>query len=65
MDIEIPESIRSRYIEPELNYAIYLDKYEKAVKLELRFIYGSYEFNCFEEPKTDPYVILRKKGEEG
>lgn len=64
MDIEIPESIRSRYIEPELNYAIYLDKYEKAVKLELRFIYGSYEFNCFEEPKTDPYVILRKKGEE-
>ena len=64
MDIAIPESLKSRYLDLDLKARVYFDKYKNSIKAELRFCYGDYEFNCFEDPKSDSYIIIRKKEEE-
>lgn len=64
MDITIPESLKSRYLDLDLKARVYFDKYKNSIKAELKFCYGDYEFNCFEDPKTDSYIIVRKKEEE-
>ncbi len=64
MDITIPESLKSRYLDLDLKARVYFDKYKNSIKAELKFCYGEYEFNCFEDPKTDSYIIVRKKEEE-
>lgn len=61
MDITIPEELKERYLSLPLTAKIYFDKYNNAIKAELRFQYGDYEFNCFEDPKTDTYIIIRDR----
>ena len=43
---------------------IYFDIYNDAIKAELRFGYGEYEFNCFEEPHVPGYIIVRQPEKE-
>ncbi len=64
MDIDIPEELQDRYISPELKCKIYFDKYVNAIKAEVRFVYGDFEFNSFENPQSDYYIILRDKNAE-
>ncbi|MBP5653520.1 MAG: SNF2 helicase associated domain-containing protein, partial [Lachnospiraceae bacterium] len=65
MDIEIPEELQDRYIAPELKCSIYFDRYVNSIKAEVHFIYGDFEFNSFENPKSDYYIITRDKNKEG
>ncbi len=64
MEIEIPEELKSRYLDLDMKAKVYLDKYNDSIKAELRFAYGDYEFNCFEDPKVSGYIIVRRKEEE-
>ncbi|MBQ9120010.1 MAG: DEAD/DEAH box helicase [Lachnospiraceae bacterium] len=64
MEIEIPEELKSRYLDLDMQPVIYLDKYNDNIKAELRFQYGEYDFNCFEDPKVSGYIIVRRKEQE-
>ncbi len=64
MDIEIPEELKDRYLYFDLESSIYFDKYKNGIKAELHFKYGDYEFNCFESPKSDFYILIRQKEKE-
>ncbi|MDD5935541.1 MAG: DEAD/DEAH box helicase [Clostridiales bacterium] len=64
MDIEIPEGLKSRYLQLPLKCIVYLDKLNNGIKAELKFKYGEHEFNCFESPRTEEYIIVRQKDEE-
>lgn len=64
MDIDIPDELADRYISPELKCSIYFDKYVNSVKAEVHYIYADYEFNSFENPMSDYYIILRNKDAE-
>lgn len=64
MEIEIPEMLKSRYLHLPLQCCVYLDKYNNNIKAELKFKYGEHEFNCFECPRTDEFIIVRQKEQE-
>lgn len=64
IEIEIPEELKSRYLDLDLQASIYFDKYNESIKAELHFIYGEHEFNCFEDPRIANYIIVRKKEQE-
>lgn len=64
MDIEIPESLKSRYLTLPMQACVYLDRYHGGIKAELKFRYGDYEFNCFESPRSEEFIIVRNKEEE-
>jgi len=61
MEIQVPEELQERYISPELHTELYFDKYQNYVKAEVIFCYDEYRFNSFENPKSDKYIILRKR----
>lgn len=64
LDIAIPEQLKERYLTLPLTSKIYFDKYNNAIKAELHFQYGEYEFNCFEDPRVENYIIIRDKEKE-
>lgn len=65
MDIDIPEELADRYVSPGLECNIYFDRYMNGIKAEVHYVYGEFEFNSFENPNSDYYIILRdKEGEE-
>lgn len=64
MDIEIPDELADRYISPTLECSIYFDKYIDSIKAEVHFIYGDFEFNSFENPISDYYIVLRNQDAE-
>lgn len=64
MDIDIPEELKSRYLTYDLKTSIYFDKYNNGIKADLHFIYGEYEFSCFEDPHLTDYIIVRDKERE-
>lgn len=64
MEIEIPETLKSRYLQLPLQSCIYLDKYNNGIKAELKFRYGENEFNCFESPRSNDFIIIRDKQQE-
>ena len=65
MDIEIPDELADRYISPEFKCSIYFDRYAGGIKAEVHYIYGEYEFNSFDNPQSDYYIIIRNKQVEG
>lgn len=64
IQLPIPEELKSRYLHYDLKASIYFDKYNNAIKAELRFQYGEYEFNCFQEPHLSGYIIIRQQEKE-
>ncbi len=64
MDILVPEELKERYISPELEMQLYLDKYQNYIKVELFFQYDKYKFNAFENPSSGEYIILRQREKE-
>lgn len=64
MDIDIPEELADRYISPEFKCSIYFDRYVNSIKAEVHFCYGEFEFNSFENPQSDYYIVIRNKARE-
>lgn len=64
MQVEIPEELQSYYLRYDLEASLYFDKYNDAIKAELRFKYGEHEFNCFQEPHVAGYIIVRQQEKE-
>ncbi len=62
--IQVPEELKERYLELPLSCSIYFDRYNEAIKADLHFCYGEYEFGCFEEPHVKNYIIVRQKERE-
>ncbi len=64
MDVDIPDEIADRYISPEFECDIFFDKYKDGIKAEVKYRYGEIEFSCFENPKSDFYILMRKTEQE-
>lgn len=64
MELEIPEELKNRYISEELQASIYFDRHKYGIKAELRFRYGDYEFNSFENAPAGQYIIVRQRESE-
>ena len=60
LSINVPEELKDLYIYEELKPSLYLDKYNNAIKAELKFSYGDYEFNAFESGSSDGYIVVRQ-----
>lgn len=64
MELEVPEELQNRYISENLQAKIYFDKHKHGIKAELRFKYGDYEFNSFENASSGQYIIVRQRESE-
>ena len=64
MVLDIPDELQDRYITCDLETKIYFDKFKSGIKAELRFKYGEYEFNSFENASSGSYIIVRQRTSE-
>lgn len=64
MKLDIPDGLKDRYITHDLESLIYFDILKKSIKAEVRFKYGEYEFNSFESPVTNTFIVVRQKESE-
>ncbi|NLP34820.1 MAG: helicase [Clostridiales bacterium] len=64
MDLDIPEELMSRYITCDLEAKLYMDKFKNGIKAELKFKYGDYEFNSFENASAGSFIIVRQREKE-
>ncbi len=62
--IAIPDEIKDRFITDDLETIVYLDLEKSSIIAELHFKYGDIEFNSFDIPPNDEYIILRQALEE-
>lgn len=65
IDDSLPEELKDRYLKLDFSSKLYFDRYSGGgIKAELRFCYGDYEFNCFEDPHVDNFILVRDKERE-
>ncbi|MDD3174404.1 MAG: DEAD/DEAH box helicase [Herbinix sp.] len=64
MVLDIPDELKSRYITCNMEGKIYFDKYKNGIKAELKYKYGDYEFNSFENASAGSYIIVRQREKE-
>lgn len=64
MDLDIPEELKSRYITCDMEAKLYIDKHKQGIKAELKYSYGDYEFNSFENASAGSYIIVRQREKE-
>jgi superfamily II DNA or RNA helicase len=64
MELEVPEELKNRYISEALNAKIYFDRHKYGIKAELRYHYGDYEFNSFENASSGSFIIVRQRESE-
>lgn len=64
MVLDIPEELKSRYITCDMEAKLYFDKYKTGIKAELKYKYGDYEFNSFENAAAGSYIIVRQREKE-
>ena len=64
MELEVPEELKNRYISEDLEAKIYFDRHKYGIKAELRYRYGDYEFNSFENAFSGSYIIVRQRESE-
>ncbi len=64
MVLDVPEELKSRYISCDMEAKIYFDKYKSGIKAELKYKYGEYEFNSFENASSGSYIIVRQREQE-
>lgn len=64
MELDIPEELKSRYITCDMEAKMYFDKYKAGIKAELKYKYGDYEFNSFENAAAGSYIIVRQREKE-
>lgn len=61
MEIDIPESLRDKYINEDLQIKIYLDKYKKYVQATVKFQYGAHEINPLLNDLPPGIILVRQK----
>ncbi len=64
MELDIPEELKSRYITCDMEAKLYIDKHKNGIKAELKYRYGDYEFNSFENASSGSYIIVRQREKE-
>lgn len=64
MELDIPEELKSRYITCDMEAKLYFDKYKNGIKAELKYKYGEYEFNSFENASAGSYIVVRQREKE-
>lgn len=64
MELEVPEELKNRYISEDLEAKIYFDRHKYGIKAELRYHYGDYEFNSFENASAGSHIIVRQRESE-
>lgn len=64
MQIDVPESLKDKYITEDLQVKIYLDKYKKYIKATLKFQYGEYEINPLLNDLPSGIILVRQKESE-
>jgi SNF2 family DNA or RNA helicase len=64
MILDVPEELKSRYITCDMEAKLYFDKYKTGIKAELKYKYGDYEFNSFENAAAGSYIIVRQREKE-
>ncbi len=64
MVLDIPEELKSRYITCDMEAKLYIDKHRHGIKAELKYSYGDYEFNSFENASAGSYIIVRQRERE-
>lgn len=61
MEIDIPESLKDKYIKENLQIQIYLDKYKKFVQATVKFQYGDYVMNPLINELPPGIILVRQK----
>ncbi len=68
MNLSIPDRLRDSYVVEPIESLLYLDVQKTArkpwVAAQIRFRYGKYEINPFQEEITDDVIIVRDRKEE-
>ena len=64
MVLDIPEELESRYITCDLEAKLLIDKFKTGIRAELKYKYGDYEFNSFENAPTGSYIVVRQREKE-
>lgn len=64
MELTVPKELQDRFITSELKALVYLDKVKSYIHAELRYRYGEHEFNAFENPSSDNFIIVRQPQKE-
>ena len=64
MVLDVPEELKSRYITCDMEAKLYFDKYKNGIKAELKYKYGDYEFNSFENASAGSFIIVRQRERE-
>lgn len=64
MELTVPKEIQDRFITSEMEPVVYLDKVKNHIYAELKFRYGEHEFNAFENPPSDHFIIIRQPQKE-
>lgn len=61
MKINVPESLKDKYINEDLQIKIYLDKYKKYIQAQVKFQYGEYEINPLLNVLPPGIILVRQK----
>lgn len=61
MEINVPESLKDKYITEDLKIKVYLDKEKKYVKATVKFHYGDYEINPLLNDLPSGIILVRQK----
>lgn len=64
MEINIPESMKERFIDADLRVSIYLDQIKNMIHARLNFDYGEYSLNPLKVDIPGNVIIVQKKEEE-
>ncbi len=64
MSMEIPDSLKERYLTYPLEASLYLDYIHGNLRAELRYTYGAYSFNSFSEPDIHGFILVRDQKKE-
>ncbi len=64
MELDVPEELKSRYISCDMEAKLYFDKHKHGIKAELKYKYGDYEFNSFENANAGSFIIVRQREKE-
>ena len=60
MELIVPKEIEDKFITTDLKPIVYLDKTKNNISAELKFSYGEYEFNAFDNVASNDYIVVRQ-----
>lgn len=64
MELDVPQELMDRYVTFDLEKSIYFDRDGGSILAEVKFKYGEYEFNAFENPSSGRHIIIRQREKE-